>query len=65
MFLGFGRSGKYPLLDIEIEFEHITDRIQIADARPLAQLLLQHALGRLAELGAEMARAPAHSGVGP
>jgi hypothetical protein len=63
MFLGFGRSGKYPLKDIGVKFQWMYDRIQVGAARPLAAPLLAHALAQLTALEAEMAHAaPASTG---
>jgi hypothetical protein len=55
LFLGFGRSGKYPLRDIAGKFQWMYDRIQVGAARPLAAPLLASALSRLTALDAEMA----------
>jgi hypothetical protein len=58
LFLGFARSGKYPVHDIGIKFDRSYERIQVAAARPLALPLLQRARARLAALEQELHEQP-------
>jgi hypothetical protein len=50
LFLGFVRSGKYPVGQVRLKFEHTFERISLPRARELAFPLWQHAMSRLNEL---------------
>jgi hypothetical protein len=50
LFLGFVRSGRYPVTDVRAKFEHSYHRIQLPHARRLALPLLDEAISRLSGL---------------
>lgn len=65
LFLGFARSGRFPVKDVGVKFQWMLDRIQIDKARTIGEPLLEQALRRLAELEAELSSdKPALSGRG-
>lgn len=54
LFLGFARSGRYPLQDVGTKFERSYERIRVPDARELARPLLEAARARLTALEHEL-----------
>lgn len=54
LFLGFVRSGKYSVSDVDVKFQFSFDRIRVPHARDLARPLLEHATARLAALEIEL-----------
>lgn len=54
LFLGFVRSGKFPLQDVGAKFDHSYERIRVPHARELAEPLLNAARTKLAALASEL-----------
>ena len=55
LFLGFVRSGRFPIDAVRSQFHFTYERIRVAHAREIARPLVDHALARLAQLEQEMA----------
>lgn len=55
LFLGFVRSGRFPIDAVRSKFHFTYERIRVAHAREIARPLVDHALARLAQLEQEMA----------
>jgi len=54
LFLGFARSGRFPLGDVAAKFEHSYERIRVDHARELAKPLLHSARAQLSALEREV-----------
>ena len=59
LFLGFVRSGRFPVDAVRWKFEHTFDRIKVPDARALAGPLVTQAFDRLAALEQTLLDSPA------
>jgi hypothetical protein len=51
LFLGFIRSGRFPVPDVRWKFQYSYDRIQVPEARTLARPLLEAAIAKLERMG--------------
>ena len=61
LFLGFVRSGRFPVSAVRWKFEHTYDRIRVPRARAIARPLVNDAVARLAVLEQDLAAAAAPS----
>ena len=59
LFLGFVRSGRFPVDEVRWKFEHTYDRIKVPHARALAGPLATDAFDRLAALEQTLLHSPA------
>jgi hypothetical protein len=62
LFLGFVRSGRFPVDAVRSKFHYTYDRINVPGAREIARPLVDLALARLAELERELAGGVTHGG---
>ena len=58
LFLGFARSGRFPVSAVRWKFEHTGERIKVPRARAIARPLVNDALARLAALEPTVPAAP-------
>src|SRR4051812_1263977 len=61
LFLGFVRSGRFPVSAVRWKFEHTYDRIRVPRARALARPLVNDAVARLSVLEQSLSAAAASS----
>ena len=61
LFLGFVRSGRFPIGAVRWKFEHTYDRIQVPRARAIARPLVTDAVAKLAALEPDLPPAAAPS----
>ena len=50
LFLGFARSGRFPVSAVRSKFHYTYERINVVEARTIARPLTDAALGRLADM---------------
>jgi hypothetical protein len=61
LFLGFVRSGRFPISAVRWKFEHTYDRIQVPQARTIARPLVNDAVAKLDALEPNVPRSAAAS----
>lgn len=54
LFLGFARSGRFPVSAVRSKFHYTYERINVVEARTIARPLTDAALGRLADVEREL-----------